>query len=80
MTGKNCDVRSYFTQHTPEEHRKFLLNRTINCLVRGRIETMDQLCAMSTERLYRVRNAGDKCVWLMLLVRDKYMAERGGKQ
>ena len=77
---QDVDVRSYFTQHTPEEHRKLLLNRTINCLVRGKIETMDALCATSTERLYRVRNAGEKCVWLMLLVRDKYMAEQGRKE
>jgi DNA-directed RNA polymerase alpha subunit len=80
MTGKNCEVRSYFMQHTPEEHRKFLLVRTVNCLIRGGIKTMDELCAMSTEQLYRVHNAGEKCVWLMLLVREKYMAERIEKQ
>ena len=50
--------------------------RTTNALVRGGIDTMEKLCAMSDSDLKRVRNFGVKCRDFALLVRDRYKRER----
>ena len=63
-------VQTYFTEHAPEKNRI----RTINCLVRGGIKTMDELCGASMEQLARIRNMGDKTRELALAMRDKYIA------
>ena len=65
-------VHDYFTEHAPEQNRV----RTINCLVRGGINTMDELCGASTEQIDRIRNMGVKTRELALAMRDKYIAEK----
>ena len=64
-------VQAYFTEHAPEENRV----RTINCLVRGGINTMDELCEASMEKIDLIRNMGVKTRELALAMRDKYIAE-----
>ena len=65
-------VQAYFTEHAPEENRV----RTINCLVRGGIKTMDELCGASMEQIYRIRNMGVKTREIAIAMRDKYIAEK----
>ena len=69
--GQDITVQAYFSEHAPEENRM----RTINCLVRGGIKTMEELSLASMERLVRVRNMGVKTRELALVMRDKYIAE-----
>ena len=68
---QDITIQAYFTEHVPEHNRV----RTINCLVRGGISTMDELCHASMERLVRVRNMGEKTREIALAMRDKYAAE-----
>ncbi len=66
-------VAEYFTKVCP--------NRRIhNALVRGRITTMEQVCAMSEEQLIRVRNLGRKSLAIVLAERQKYLAGKHGSQ
>jgi len=53
-----------------------LLQRTTNCLLRGGIDTMEKLCAMDREELYRIRNMGEKSVTFALMARDKYQTDK----
>ena len=50
--------------------------RVRNALARGNVETMAQLCAMSDERLMRIRNFGLKCLDVVIEERQKYLAAR----
>jgi DNA-directed RNA polymerase alpha subunit len=69
-------LKEYFKEFAPSTEYNKLTVRTINALVRGGIETMDDLCAASVERLTRVRNLGDKCLEMALFMRDKYESEK----
>lgn len=66
----------YFQEHAPPEFRNILLRRSINALVRGGFETMDDLVAASPETLARVRNLGAKSLALVYLLREQYMAKK----
>ena len=69
--GQDITIPAYFNEHAPKQNR----GRTIKSLMRGGINTMDELCAASMERLYKVRNMGVICRKLALAMRDKYIAE-----
>ncbi len=66
-------VAEYFTKVCP--HR-----RIHNALVRGRITTMEQVCAMSEEQLTRVRNLGRKSLAIVLAERQKYLVSKNASQ
>jgi len=69
------EIRTYFKKHASSTEYIKLTVRTINALMRGGIETMDELCSISEENLARVRNLGTKCLEMALFMRDKYKAE-----
>ncbi len=65
--ARDMTVAEYFTYICP--------NRRIhNALVRGRVTTMEQVCAMSEQELLRIRNFGGKALAIVLTERQKYLA------
>jgi DNA-directed RNA polymerase subunit alpha len=67
------DIKTYFSEHQPKAPR--ITVRCINALVRGGINTMDELCERSDEQLMRVRNLGAKCFEHSVLLREQYKIE-----
>ena len=72
---RNPAVNVYFKEHAPLTEYRAVTVRAVNAIMRGRINTMDALCALSPEELNRIRNLGEKCAKLALLMREKYEAE-----
>ncbi|MDR0286257.1 MAG: hypothetical protein LBI03_00885 [Clostridiales bacterium] len=70
---QNIDVRAYFNQH--EDSESNLSVRSINALIKGGINTMDELCAADIKKIRKIRNLGDKCLEYVLMIREKYMLE-----
>jgi DNA-directed RNA polymerase alpha subunit len=66
--NKDITTDEYFTKICPN-------TRIRNALMRSNINTMAQVCAMSEERLMRIRNFGMKCLDIVLEERQKYIAE-----
>ena len=77
MTQQPVSVRAYFEEHTPPGYRRDILKRSTNALVRGEIATMDALALATPWKIARVRNLGEKCLELVLLLRDQYIEEKG---
>jgi DNA-directed RNA polymerase alpha subunit len=70
---QNIDVRTYFSQHDDSESN--ISVRSVNALIKGGINTMDELCAADIQKIKKIRNLGDKCLEYVLMIREKYMLE-----
>jgi len=73
---QHIEIQEYFKKHALSTKYHKLTIRAINALMRGGIETMDELCSASIEELIRVRNLGEKCFEMALFMRDKYETEK----
>lgn len=77
--GKDIEVSDYFREYAAQVGSMKGIIRAVNCLVRGRVETMNQLCGMTDEQISRVRNLGEVTKALVCRVKTRYMAERGNQ-
>ena len=71
---KNIDVREYFEQQ--DASGTTISVRSVNALIKGGINTMDELCAADVKKVKKIRNLGDKCFEYVLTMREKYMADK----
>lgn len=69
----DIDVRTYFALGAPQIPGVTV--RAANALLRGGIDTMDELAGKSDYELGRVRNMGAKTRELAIAMRDKYVSE-----
>ena len=76
--NQDIDISTYFTTHSRDASGGFL-KRTGNLLMRGGINTMDELLSKTPGELARVRNVGAKSLELVPLMRDMYARETGKK-
>jgi len=68
----------YFYRYAEQTGSKDGIVRATNGIVRHKVNSMNRLCTMTEEDLYRVRNVGAGTVKLILRVCEQYRAERGG--
>ena len=75
MEKDSISVSEYFNSRSRDAPES-VVTCAINGLVRGRVETMEQLLGKTPEELARVRNIGVKSLELILSLRDQYAAEK----
>ena len=77
--NQDIDIRTYFNAHAPrgDPGAPPPLVRTTNAVIRSGINTMDELLAKTPQEIARIRNAGEKCLELIYLMREKYAEETG---
>ena len=77
--NQDIDIRTYFKENAPRDDPSSPppLVRAVNAVMRASINTMDELLAKTPEELLRIRNAGEKCLELIYLMREKYAEETG---
>ena len=77
--SQDIDIRTYFNEHASrgDPGAPPPLVRTTNAVIRSGINTMDELLDKTPEELLRIRNAGEKCLELIYLMREKYAQETG---
>ena len=71
---QNIDVRAYFEQH--DDLESTISVRSVNALIKGGINTMDELCTADMKKVKKLRNLGDKCFDYVSMMREKYMGEQ----
>ena len=71
---KNIDVQAYFELH--DDSVSNISVRAVNALIKGGINTMDELCATDMKKIKKIRNLGDKCFEYVLMMRENYMADK----
>lgn len=76
----DVSVMEYFYNYAEQAGSKEGIRRATNGLVRGKVGSMNQLCAMSQEDLHKMRNVGAQTVELVMRVREQYIKERAEQE